>query len=165
MHGARDIQLSDLQTDDNLILLGSPYSNPWSAFFEDRLDFRFVYDRAAGQEIIRNFHPQSDELSSYVPTAIGGATGQSFATISFIQNPDTNGQVLLLAGADSEGTKAVGKLIADLPRLSSTLRKCGIVPTGAPRHFQILLRLKTMAGSPSDVDVLACHILPGASVH
>src|ERR1700733_8073278 len=28
-------------------------------------------------------------------------------------------------------------------------------------HFQFLLALNTMAGSPSDVKVIACHILPG----
>jgi hypothetical protein len=162
---ARSIQLSDLQTDRNLILLGSPRSNPWNAFFNDQLDFRFVFDKASGKEFIRNLHPQSGELSSYIPTALGWATGQSFATISFIQNPDQNGQVLLLAGANAEGTEAAGKLITDLPRLSATLQKCGIPPFGPLRHFQLLLHVNTMAGSPTNFDVRACHILPGSSAH
>ena len=163
VRGARSIELADLQTDSNLILLGSPSSNPWSALFNDQLDFRFVFDRASGQEIIRNFHPRQGELASYVPTALGWATGQSFATISFIQNPDQSSQVLLLAGANAEGTEAAGKLITDLPRLSASLRQCGISPSGPPRYFQILLHLNTMAGSPTSVDVLACHTLAGSS--
>lgn len=159
---ARGIQLSDLKSDDNFIFLGSPRSNPWSALFSSYLDFRFVFDRTSGQEVIQNVHPRPHELPTYVPTAQGWATGQSYAIIAFIQNPDQNGQVLLLAGANGEGTEAAGKLATDLPRLSAALAGCGIRP-GKLQHFQMLLGLHTMAGSPNDVDILACHILPGAA--
>jgi hypothetical protein len=43
------------------------------------------------------------------------------------------------------------------------LQNCGIASTHPVRHFQLLLRLNTMAGSPSNVDVLSCHILPGGA--
>lgn len=163
VHAARSIQLSDLKTDDNFILLGSPRSNPWSALFGDELDFRFVFDKASAQEIIQNVRPHPQELSTYVPTALGWATGQSYAIIAFIQNLDQDGQVLLLAGASGEGTEAAGKLVADMPRLSATLQKCGMTPTGPLHHFELLMRVNTMAGSPNSSEVVACHILPGAA--
>jgi S-layer like family, C-terminal region len=163
VHVARDIRLSNLYTDDNLILLGSPRSNPWSAVFNDQLDFRFAFDSRAQQEIIRNVHPRSGEPSSYVPTAKGWATGQSFATISFLQNPGKDGQVLLLAGANAEGTEAAGELVTNRQKLSAALRQCGISSASPVTHFQLLLRLNTMAGSPSNVDVVACHVLHGGS--
>lgn len=156
---ARSIQLSDLQADENLILLGSPRSNPWFGLFDRDLDFRFEFDQASRREIIRNVHPRPGELPSYVATAPGWSTGQSFAIIAFIQHPDQNGQVLLLAGENAEGTEAAGKLVVDLPRLASTLKRCGISPSGSLQHFEILLHLNTMAGSPSNVDAAACHIL------
>lgn len=159
VYAARSIQLSDLQTDENLILLGSPRSNPWVGLFDSRLDFRFEFDQASGREIIRNVHPRSGELPSYVATAPGWATGQSFAIIAFIQHPDQNGQVLLLEGENGEGTEAAGRLVVDLPRLASTLKRCGISSSGPLQHFELLLHLNTMAGSPSNVDVTACHIL------
>jgi hypothetical protein len=161
VQGARDIRLSEVYTDDNFIFLGSPRSNRWAGLFNDQLDFRF--DLNEGQEIIRNVHPRSDEKSVYVPTAGGYATGQSFATISFLPNPGKNGHVLLLAGANGEGTKAAGELITNKQRLSTELENCGITPTGPVRYFQLLLGLDTMAGSPSDVKVIACHILPGSA--
>lgn len=161
---ARGIQLSDLKSDDNFIFLGSPRSNPWSALFMDQLDFRFVFDPKSGQEVIKNVHPRAHELPIYVPTAQGWATGQSYAIIGFVQNPDQNGQVLLLAGANGEGTEAAGKLATDLPRLSAALDRCGI-QRGKLQHFELLLRLNTMAGTPNDVDIIACHILPGAASH
>ena len=159
VQGARDIRLSEVYTDDNFIFLGSPRSNRWASLFNDQLDFRFELN--AGQEIIRNVHPRSDEKSVYVPTARGYATGQSFATISFLPNPGQNGHILLLAGANGEGTTAAGELITNTQRLSTELKNCGITPTGPVKYFQLLLGLNTMAGSPSDVRVIACHMLPG----
>jgi len=47
---ARDVRLSDLYTDDNFIFLGSPRSNLWTTLFNDRLDFRFVFDSKSQQE-------------------------------------------------------------------------------------------------------------------
>ncbi len=59
IHAARNIQMSALQTDDNFILMGSPRSDPWSTLFSNQLDFRFVFDKSSGQEIIQNVHPQA----------------------------------------------------------------------------------------------------------
>lgn len=162
---ARSLQLSNLQTDDNFVLLGSPLSNPWAAFFSDQLDFRFVFDKDSGQEIIRNAHPREHEQTQYVPTALGWATGQSYAIVALVRNPDQNGQVLLLGGANAEGTEAAGKLVTDLPRLSNALRSCGIPPSGPLQHFELLLRLNMMAGSPTNTNIEACHILPETSTH
>jgi hypothetical protein len=161
VHTARSVQLSDLQNDDNFVLLGSPRSNPWTTFFSDQLSFRLVYDKNYGQEIVRNLHPRSNEQAQYVPTALGWATGQSYAVIAFVRNPDQNGQVLLLGGANAEGTEAAGKLVTELPRLTTMLKACGIAPAGPPLHFELLLRLNMMAGSPTNINVEACHILPG----
>ena len=159
VHGARTIRLSDLNTDDNFILLGSFLTNPWAELFSDQLDFRIVFDPSQGQEVIRNLHPRPGELSSYVPTAKGFGTGRSYATISFVHNPNHAGYVLLLAGADAEGTEASGNLVTDLPQLDTVLKKCGITSSKTPQPFQIVLQLNTMAGSPTRAEVVACHIL------
>lgn len=165
VHTARNIQLADLKTDDNFVILGSPRSDPWSDFFSDQLDFRIVFDQSSKQEIVRNVHPQHNESRTYIPTAPGWATGQSYAIVALVQNPDRAGQVLLLAGANGEGTEAAGELATDLPRLAVTLQKCGIPPAGALKHFELLLRLNMMAGFPNNVEVVACHMLSSESAH
>lgn len=157
VRGARSVQFADIQADANFILLGSPRSNPWSNLYNDRLNFRFAYDPGTGREVIRNIHPRPGEPSSYIETAPGWATGQSYAIVAFLKNLDQSGQVLFLAGQTAEGTEAAGKLVNDLPRLDSVLNQCGIRPSG-PKHFEILLRLNTMAGSPSDVGVVNCRV-------
>ncbi len=163
VQGARSLEFANLKTDDNFIFLGSPSSDPWFSVFQDVLDFQFVSAAVPGGGLIRNVHPRANEQATYVPTAKGGATGESFAVLAFVGNPDQSGQVVLLAGLNREGTQAVGNFATDPVRLTAALRNCGISPTGPLRHFEILLRVNTMAGYPSQFDVVACHILPGAS--
>ena len=158
VQAARGIQVADLKTNDNFILLGSPRSNPWSALFDKELDFRFIFDKTTRAEIIQNVHPRPGEQAKYVPTAQGWTTGQSYAIIAFIQNLDQQGQVLLLAGLSGEGTEAAGRFVTDAVRLSDALHACGIQPGGPLKHFEILLRLSTMAGSPTTENVVTCHV-------
>ncbi len=150
----------DFKTEDNFILLGSPRSNPWVGLFQDQLDFNIVYDEALKQEIVRDNHPQTGERPFYVPTAQGWGTGKAYAIIAFLANPNQSGHVLLLGGSNAEATEAAGKLAVNLDLLSRTLRKHGIDPDGAPRHFEILLRVDTMAGSSNTFEVIACHAVP-----
>jgi hypothetical protein len=159
VHVARSIALSNLNTDDNLIFLGSPRSNPWSSLFSDQLDFRYGFNPNPHEEFILNVHPRQTELEEYVGTAAGWNTGQSYAIIAFVRNPDHHGQILLVSGISAEGTEAAGALATDLSRLSAILQKCGISPSGPLKHFELLLRINTMAGSPTSSEVIACHIL------
>jgi hypothetical protein len=165
VRAARSIQLTDLKSDNNFIFLGSPRSDPWLSLFGDQLDFRFEFDKSARSEFIRNFHPRSNEQRQYIPTAPGWGTGDSYSIIALVKNPDQSGQVLLLAGANEEGTEAAGRFVTDLPRLSTELRKCGITSSGPLQHFEMLLHLNTMAGTPNNIDLVACHILPDGSTH
>lgn len=159
IQAARDLRFSDLLKDGNFILLGSPRSNPWALFYSDHLDFRFVFNQASGQEIVENLHPHSGESSTYTPTALGFATGQSYAVASYLRNPDHQGHVLLIAGADAEGTEAVSSLITDSSQMLAVMKRCGLPHKGLIPNFQLLLRLSTMAGSPGHSDVIACHEL------
>jgi len=165
VRAARSIQLTDLKSDNNFIFLGSPRSDPWLSLFSDQLDFRFEFDERSRSEFIRNVHPRPNEHPLYVPTALGWATGDSYSIIALVKNPDQSGQVLLLAGANAEGTEAAGRFVTDLPRLSTELRKCGFASSGPLRHFEMLLHLNTMAGTPNNIDLVSCHILPDVSSH
>ena len=105
LRSARELQFRDFKTDGDFILLGSPRSNPWAALFQDQLDFSFGMVPGEEHEVCRNAHPKPGESSVYVPTAVGGATGQAYAIAAFIQNPDQSGNVIILAGSNAEGTR------------------------------------------------------------
>ena len=161
VRSARSLRITDLETDDDLILIGSPRSNPWFQIFQNQLDFQFVFNSEMNQEIIRDVHPRSGEQITYVPTARGFATGESFAILALVHNPNQSGRVLLLAGANGEGTEAAGHIVSDREHLLAALKFCGISPHTRAQDFELLLRLRTMAGSPSTVEMAACHLLPG----
>ncbi len=156
VRSARSIRLMDLRTKDSYIFLGSARSNPWTDLFLDQMDFQIIYEPSQAQEIVRNLHPRAGEQASYIPTAKGFGTGESFATISFLSNPNQSGRVLILEGTTAEGTKAAGDLAMNLPLFSSILRGCnGVLHSG--RSFQVLLRVKTIAGAPTETETIACH--------
>jgi hypothetical protein len=156
---ARNFRVTDLQTDENFVFLGSPRSNPWTSMFDPVLDFQFAFDDETQREFIRNIRPGKDESSNYVPTAGGFDTGESFAIISVFHNPGYSGRVLIIAGASGEGTKAAGDLVADPTWWAATLQSCHLPQDVSGRSLQVLLHLETMAGSPSMVNTVACHIL------
>jgi hypothetical protein len=159
VRSARNLRITDLETDDNLILIGSPRSNPWFQIFQNQLDFQFVFSKETNQEIIRDVRLRPGEQATYIPTARGFATGESFAILALVHNPNQTGQVLLLAGANGEGTEAAGHIVSDRERLLTALEFCGISPRTRAQDFELLLRLHTMAGSPSTVEMAACHLL------
>jgi len=157
--GARDIRVQDLETNGNLVFLGSPRSNPWTTMYNPLLDFRFAFDEHTQREFIQDIHPGKGEKNVYVPSAGGFDTGDSYATISFFQNPGHTGQVLMIAGANGEGTEAAGSLVTDPTRWDSLTSSCNLPKGASGVPVQLLLHLGTLAGSASDVQVVSCHVL------
>lgn len=167
--GARGIQLADLRSDDNFVLLGSPLSNPWAGLFTDQLDFAFAFNPTTRSEDILNRHPKAGERPIYHPTLSGkekgfgqrdpNLTGEAFALIAFLRNPDHGGHVLLLAGTNREGTYAAGRMAASPEQLRPILNRCGLDRSRPDPGFEILLTLQTMAGTSSHVNAVACHPL------
>ncbi len=160
---ARNFRVKDLQTDDNFVFLGSPRSNPWTSMFDPVLDFQFAFNPQTQHEFIRNVHPRKGESSEYIPTAGGFDTGESFAIISVFHNPGYGGRVLILAGASGEGTEAAGNAVADPTRWAAILQSCHLPHDASPQSLQVLLHLETVAGSPSTVNAVACHLLSSGS--
>ncbi len=157
IHTARPLQMSDLRSDVNYVFLGSPRSDPWAMLFSDQTDFHIAFDPATNQDVVIDTDPQNGELPVYKPTAKGLGTGQSYAIIGFVQNLNRSGGVLLLEGADAEGTLAAADLVANENSLDQLRRRCNL-PDSENKHFSALIRVGTMAEAPTRAEVIACHI-------
>jgi len=157
VHPAREIQVQDLYKEGNFIFLGSPRSNPWVSLYDDEMDFRFEFDQNS-YESIHNVHPLANDgtLRNIVPSK----DGWSYGIIAFLPNRDVQGSALILSGLDVEGTQASGRLIMDLPRMSTILHNCGVGDSGASPYFELLLRAQSVAGSATNTEVVACHRIP-----
>jgi hypothetical protein len=161
---ARLLQSRDFKTDDNFILLGSPASNPWVGLFNDKLDFIFKYDLDRKEEVVWNTRPSETEAKIYVPTTPGWGTGQAFAVIGFLANPNQTGHVLLLEGSNAVATEAAGQMATDVELMSRVLKGAGLDPHEDQLQFEILLRVDTIASSLDRFNVIACHRLGAGKV-
>jgi hypothetical protein len=157
VHPAREIQVQDLYKEGNFIFLGSPRSNPWVSLYDDEMDFRFEFDQNS-YEFIHNVHPLANEgtLLKIVPSK----NGWSYGIIAFLPNPGGQGSAIILSGLDVQGTQASGRLITDLPRMSTILHNCGVGNSGASPYFELLLRAQSVAGSATNTEIVACHRIP-----
>ena len=87
-------------------------------------------------------------------------SGQSYAVIAMVRNPDQNGHVLLLAGANAEGTEAAGLFLAQEVGRQKLKSALGLDrDPAAPVYFEALLRIEAVGGSPSSAGIVAIRIL------
>jgi hypothetical protein len=126
----------------------------WGELFQDKLNFRIEYDELLAQHICRNRSPRQGEQSVYMLAGTTGATGDAYAVVAFLPNEENAGHILLIAGTNMEATEGAGEFVIN-PQLPESLRSIGINPAGAPRNFEILLRVKAVAGSPHQFSVVS----------
>lgn len=155
VRSAKSMQIREFRTDDDFILIGSAYANPWVELFSSRLGFNVEFDPQLRRQICRDRNPAQGAPAAYVPTAITGGAGEAFAVIAFLKNPGQKGHVLLIAGTNMEATEAAGEFVTDPVRISDALRYGGIAPDGQPAGFEALLKVTSLAGAASSSEMLA----------
>jgi hypothetical protein len=134
----------------NFVLLGSPASNPWVSYFQDKLNFReHVPSSGTGGDCFDNLQPRPGEQQSYCSPPMAGSAGIVYATISFLPLPGGQGNVLILQGLHQEATEAAGDFIADSSTRRQLQRAIGITDTQTgPVYFEALIRTESIAGAP-----------------
>lgn len=157
LRSGHGVQLYDFKN-HNVILFGSPASNPWARLISETLNFQFDWDQAR-RGLFRNRSPRAGERAVYSMTTNSGESGEAYAVVAFVPNVNGEGHVLLIAGTTAEGTEAAGEFITDDTRASAALKSIGIDPAGPPRHFEILLEAKAIAGSASQSTILASRVI------
>jgi hypothetical protein len=164
LRAGHGVQLSDFKN-HNVILFGSPTSNPWARLFSEKLNFQFEklnfqfdWDQVRRGRY-RNRAPRSGEQAVYSMTTNPGDSGKAYAVVALVPNVNGNGNVLLVGGTTAEGTEAAGEFITDDARTSGALKSIGIDPAGPPRYFEFLLEVKAIAGSGSQSKLLARRLI------
>lgn len=152
---ARHLQIRDLEN-NNLIFLGSSYSDPWIKEFDAEREFGLGVDGASRRLYFINKSPQPGEASRYYSGGKAGNTDETYGLISFLPNLRHSGNVLILEGTNSEGTEAAGDFITD-PHYASEIRQfLGLAADDKSLpYFQLLLKTTAMDGAPSKFEVAA----------
>ncbi len=100
---SRLAQVRDFRSGNHLII-GSPWSNPWSSLFQDRLNFRFAQLRD-GQFGVRNESPKPGEREFYTSLPEQARNGTSHAVVALTRNLSANGLVLVISGLHTESSE------------------------------------------------------------
>lgn len=147
---ARTLEPPTLKT-DNLVLIGSSYSNPWSSLFESRLNFLVVSNGFHQLMSVTNRQPGSGEQASYEAPAQAGAS-VGYSVVASLPSEDGHGEVILLEGTSAEATEAAGEFLTSedqLRHLQSVMHEPSL------RHFEVLLRTTRLAATPLSAEIVA----------
>ena len=140
-----NIAIGDLRHSPAILIGGA--NNPWTLSMSKTLPIAYV--RNVG------IQDQSGNHTLWVDSLNADSTsGESYAIIARLLNPETGKPLIMIAGLSSLGTRVAGQFITD-PVLLKTLTSTA--PAGwANKNLEVVLRTKVLrrdAGSPTIVAV------------
>jgi hypothetical protein len=140
----------------NVILIGGKKANPWVHLFEDQMNFVTDYDDAHWQAFVANHSPKPGEQAVY-PVSHDSNSLVGYSTIAYLPNPSRTGNVIILAGTDSDATCAAAEFLTsniELQKFQDSLR----VKTFP--YFEILLKTSRLSGTSFSSELLAYRTYP-----
>ena len=160
VRGAHDMRFEDFR-DNNAILIGSNFSNPWTELFFKDTNFRFHNNLQTGRYWIENVRRIPGEQLIY-ESKYGDHAHVTYASIVFLANLSGTGHVLLIQGIDSAGTQAAADFIIRNNGKKTVPDQIGALSKGKIRGFEVLLEVVSLdAGShTTDLKVVASRQYP-----
>lgn len=157
----RYIDLSSLDR-DNLVFLGSAYSDPWINEFHPSMNFFIQMNQSTENLCFVNKNPKPGEPKEYCATGGPGQEDVTYGLVTLLPNLQHTGNVLMLAGTTGAGTEAAGDFVTDPHYATSLLRYLGLnsKPASVP-YFQILLKTVVLNNNPGKLKMVAHRIIPG----
>lgn len=138
--------------DDNALLLGGPWVDPWIQLFENRLNFRSEAHPGGGAADVLNVVPRQGEQGLYSTSV---EEGRTYARIAYIPNLSHRGMVLLVTGPGKTGTTAAVNYVTDPAALHSLFQLFGASRLKDLPSFEVLLEVKTSGTAPVQSKVVA----------
>ncbi len=145
IYNARDYSPA-LATQNNVILIGSPYSNPWQQLFEGRLNFKENPPGIAPGTVI-NSSPRNGESATYSPSDSVG-----YCIVAYLPNPDRGTKALIIQGTSSEATEAGGDFLLSEDKFAGFEN---ILHSQRTPYFEVLLKTAQVRGTPITATVEA----------
>lgn len=147
---ARRLRAESLKS-DNVILIGSNYSNPWVDLFDSRLNFHMATDPLTRQAQVINSSPRAGEQAVYA-SAPDARDTVGYCTLAFIPGAEHGPSVLIIAGTTSEATEAAVDFITSERSLEELTEKYHIANFS---HFELLLRTTRLENTALSAEIVA----------
>jgi hypothetical protein len=150
---ARDLHVSDLN-EGNAVLIGGQASDPWVSLFTDKMNFRWIEERATDQYYFLNAAPAPGEQPRYTSIySHQGSDALGYADVALTQNPTHTGYILLILGSDQQEAESATHLLLRgklPPEITALLERKDL------RYFELFFRAKHIAGqADSSLELVA----------
>jgi hypothetical protein len=134
---------------NNVILIGSRESNPWVELYKDKLNFFVEYDPALHRSYIVNRSPVAGEQSVY---ETNHDKDHAYSVVAFVPNLGEHRYTLIVAGTDSQGTRAAGEFITSSAGIAAIRQR---LPAGQYPYFEVLLSSSRIEGMTLSTSIQA----------
>ena len=138
--------------DDNALLLGGPWVDPWIQLFESRLNFRSEAHPGHGGADILNVAPRPGEQNVYSTDA---EEERTYARLAYIPNLSHKGMVLIVTGPSKTGTTAAVNFATDPAALQNLFQLFGASRLKDLPSFEVLLEVTTKGNAPVQSKIVA----------
>lgn len=153
-----DMTMRDFQ-DEDVVLLGGPWINPWGQMFEDRLNFRVApREGAPAASVIRNLNPAQNEPGVFAPHS-EGAMRVDYVRIAYLPGANEHSQAILLGATDLESLEAGGDFLVNPDSLRSIAGLLHVDPAGHIPFFESVLEVKGLSAVPQQVRIVAARTI------
>jgi hypothetical protein len=150
VYNSRDFS-STLAAQDNVVLIGAGYTNPWQQLFAGRLNF-LQSAQTSSRAVINNV-PKPGEQATYSPTDAVG-----YCVVAYLPNLDRNTSALLIEGSSSEATEAGGDFLLSDDKLASFEKRLNV---NKLPYFEVLLKTSEVRGTPITATVETYRVYSG----
>lgn len=141
---------------NNVILIGGKKANPWVHLFDDQINFVTDFDNSQSQAFVANLHPKPGEQATFtVPYDLNALVG--YSVIAYLPNPSHTGNVIVLAGTDSDATSAAAEFLTSEDQLSRLQTSLGFRKFP---YFEVLLKISRLSGTSFNSVVVASRTYP-----
>jgi hypothetical protein len=141
---------------DNVILIGGKKAVLWDDLFDDQLNFVADYDYAHGTPIIRNRNPKPGEQAVYTIFRTSSNLTE-YAVIAYLPNPSHTGNIIILAGTDSDATGAAAAFLTSESQMQNLRKTFGV---NRFPYFEVLLKTSRLSGTFFDAQLVAYRTYP-----
>jgi hypothetical protein len=155
---ARDLSFQQTKL-DNLVLLGTPSSNPWIQLFQGNLTLTWAFD-----PVSKSFYPVDNSTAdgaTHFKPADESKTRDSYATVSFLGNLSGTGKTLIISGSGGTATEAAMHWLLQESSFEQIRSRLASGSNGVLPPFEALLRMEKGMDRPRNVSIVICRPVHG----
>ncbi|NUQ28751.1 MAG: hypothetical protein HOQ35_09580 [Acidobacteriaceae bacterium] len=150
-----DMSMREFQDQEDLILLGGPWINPWGQLFENRLTFRLL--PMAGnpsQSQIHDYGSRPGDQTDFPPHNEGNLS-VNYVRVAVLPNFSGSGRVVLVGATSPEALEAAGTFLSSHEVVPGILKDFHAKSVQDLPSFELVLEVKGLNAVPGSWRVIA----------